>query len=183
MAPLSIGHYCNWNLASVNQYLKDHGSVGASKNDDTNNIIVVGVLEAMADYPTSYASLVVQWEESGGDKNQGNLTPSKFSDFSIDDNDGDDYAGDDASVTNAKPNKDDNEIIYLITKLVADLAISELEDIGFDAQFLETDNEVTTHRLDQDFILTSQLEIFDPYGSGFSAFHKGSCFKVYHKPL
>ena len=114
MAPLSIGHYCNWNLASVNQYLKDHGSVGASKNDDTNNIIVVGVMEAMADYPTSYASLVVQWEESGGDKNQGNLTPSKFSDFSIDDNDGDDYAGDDAGVTNAKPNKDDNEIIYLI---------------------------------------------------------------------
>jgi hypothetical protein len=29
---------------------------------------------------------------------------------------------------------------------VADLAIAELEDIGFDAQFLETDNEVTSHR-------------------------------------
>lgn len=121
----------------MNQYLKDHGS-GANKNDDTSNSIDVGVLEAMADYPTSYASLVVQWE-SGGDKNEGDLISSRFSDFSIADDD-----DDDAGVASTKPNNID--IYDTVTKLVVNLAISELEDIGFDAQFLETDNQATSHR-------------------------------------
>ncbi len=121
-------------LTSVNQYLKEYGS-GADKNDDTNYIIYVGVLEAMADYPTSYARLVVQLE-SGGDENEGDLISSRVSDFSIDD--------DDAGMASTKPNNID--IYDTVTKLVADLAISELEDIGFDAQFLETDNQATSHR-------------------------------------
>ena len=150
-------------LTSVNQYLKeDHD--GSSNNNgkhvhdtNNNNNIVVMVKEAMADYPTYYANLVV-WYKSGGDtkdksskqpvddvgSNEGDLTSSRFSNFSIDDNDGND---DDAGVVNnATPNINNSEFHDTITKLVADLAISELEDIGFDARFLEAESNVISHR-------------------------------------
>ena len=146
-------------LSSVIQCLRRDRNDGGDTNTSTSTTIIddISVREAMADYPTSYASLVVQWQvtgdkqddiqlhEDGGDEE--NLTATTFSHFSIDDDDDeDDDTEVEGGVEYAKPNTHDNEINDTITKLVADLAISELEDIGFDAQFLETEMEMISHR-------------------------------------
>lgn len=150
-------------LTSVARYLRDHyrssnsntnsNSSSHSNNNGENTDIVVGVQEAMADYPTSYASLVIQCQEGGSDyitdqhdggDDDDELTPTKISDFSIDDDDEEEEV--EGGEDNGNPNNHDNEIRNTIIKLVADLAISELEDIGFDAQFLSTERDVIAHR-------------------------------------
>jgi len=143
-------------LKSVTRYLSDHcdsGNTNSSSNsNEVGENIVVGVQEAMADYPTSYASLVIQWQVGAGsdditEQNDGgegvDLTPTSFSGFSIDDDDDDEAQG---GVENANPNNHDNEINNTLIKLVSDLAISELEDIGFDAHFISTEEDVIAHR-------------------------------------
>ena len=136
------GALSNMDLSHVTTYLNGKlQSLEANNNNTNNKEIVVKVIEAEADFATTYASVLIE------------LEVKESEDLILMQDDDDDDDDDDLE----NPTQDGNENIMAelmtdnvvrgeVMEKLAELAVDEVECVGFDAERLATDRDAISHR-------------------------------------